>query len=364
MRIIRTADHEEKDIVRLATKILTDGGLIIYPSDTCYGIGIDPGNKRAVDKLFKLKPGRVKPVSLAVNHQKMLADYISINTFIEFINDNFLPGAYTLVGRKENNLQTDSLDKRLFKTNNTLAFRIIDRQLINEVINRFGKPITSTSANPPDGKSSYSLDDILKQFDSKQKKAIDLIIDAGQLMPVPASLVLDTTQVPSQVIRPNSQVIAPILLNSVISDSPDKTFEFGRNLLSSVMPYFNSSQGHKIFLLFGSLGAGKTQLVKGFVSSSTSTDQALSPSFRLINEYQVGQQLIIHADLWRLENKAEIEGLKLENYFKEENIIFIEWAEKYLPFLSETVKKNNNVFGIYLNHLSQLKRELLLLKFI
>lgn len=81
--------------------------------------------------------------------------------------------------------------------------------------------------------------------------------------------------------------------------------------------------------LSGDLGAGKTQLVKGFARGLGITGRVLSPTFALVHEYRGGRLALFHLDLYRLESRAQIVGAGLEEYLSPAGVTVVEWAERW-----------------------------------
>lgn len=106
----------------------------------------------------------------------------------------------------------------------------------------------------------------------------------------------------------------------VYTHSPEETRNLGR-LLGSL------ASGGEIYLLIGSLGTGKTQLVQGIGFGLGVREYACSPSFMIAREYH-GRLMLYHLDLYRLEGIEEIAALGIEQYFKDDSVCAIEWAEK------------------------------------
>lgn len=87
-----------------------------------------------------------------------------------------------------------------------------------------------------------------------------------------------------------------------------------------------------VIALFGDLGAGKTQLVKGLALGLGITDRVLSPTFALVHEYRGGRLALFHLDLYRLDSRAQIRGAGLEEYLQPAGVTVVEWAERwFLP---------------------------------
>ncbi|MDR6301030.1 tRNA (adenosine(37)-N6)-threonylcarbamoyltransferase complex ATPase subunit type 1 TsaE [Mesonia maritima] len=84
----------------------------------------------------------------------------------------------------------------------------------------------------------------------------------------------------------------------------------------------------KTLLFYGEMGSGKTTLIKEIVKQLGSTDKVSSPTFSLINEYQLKKEKIYHFDLYRIENENEVFDIGIEEYLDDTNWLFIEWPEK------------------------------------
>jgi tRNA threonylcarbamoyladenosine biosynthesis protein TsaE len=107
-----------------------------------------------------------------------------------------------------------------------------------------------------------------------------------------------------------------------------------------------------IILLTGELGAGKTTFIQGLAKGLGAKENVSSPSFVLINEYRSGRIPLIHLDLYRLDNLAQIEELGLEDYYSQPIIMVIEWGEK----LEHLAPKN--AYKIELESLGEKKRKI------
>jgi tRNA threonylcarbamoyladenosine biosynthesis protein TsaE len=108
----------------------------------------------------------------------------------------------------------------------------------------------------------------------------------------------------------------------VITRSEDETAAVGRELAATL------SAGD-VVLLYGDLGAGKTAFVKGLAEGlGVSRDEVSSPTFTLIQEYRGGRLTLFHVDLYRLDDRREVEELGLDE-ITAEGVLAIEWAERY-----------------------------------
>lgn len=111
-------------------------------------------------------------------------------------------------------------------------------------------------------------------------------------------------------------------------DSTEATEQFGAALWT-ILP----EKG--VVFLQGDLGAGKTTLVRGFLRASGYTGAVKSPTFTLVEEYTLGERKIFHFDLYRLNDPEELEWMGIRDYFEQNSLCFIEWAERGTGFLPD-----------------------------
>ncbi len=325
MKIIKC----DESSVKIAVDVLKSGGLIIYPTETLYGIGADATNPDAIKKLteYKNRPFG-KPYSIAVANKKMAEKYAEINNTAKSLYENFLPGPLTIISRGKHTLAPgiESEDK-------TLGIRIPDYKLVLEIIKAFGKPITSTSANASYKKRPYKISDVLENISDKQKKLIDLIIDNGELPHNEPSTVVDTTLDDPVILRQGK--IKFNKKNQILSKNEETT----QNLAKEIWQKYEAHKGRRaiVFALEGEMGVGKTQFTKGLARSMGIEDLVTSPTFALENEYKIPntKYKLYHFDAWRLENSEEMKALGFEDLIKNKSVVSIEWAEKVADLIRE-----------------------------
>lgn len=96
------------------------------------------------------------------------------------------------------------------------------------------------------------------------------------------------------------------------------------------------------FLLFnGTMGSGKTTLIKAIVSKLGSTDSVSSPTFSLVNEYKINNSIAYHFDFYRIENETEVLDIGIEDYFLKDSWCFMEWSEKIPNLVPDNVNYIN-----------------------
>ena len=117
--------------------------------------------------------------------------------------------------------------------------------------------------------------------------------------------------------------------------------EYTINDLDKVVEILLKTSTSKIILFHGSMGVGKTTLIKALVKAIGSTDDVQSPTYSLVNEYQLPDTSIFHFDLYRVNTIDELYNFGFEEYLQENHWVFIEWPELAMEFMPENV---TNVF--------------------
>lgn len=338
MKIAHLSKTNFKKVVKQAVSALKNGGLVIYPTETCYGLGADALNSKAIDKVFAFKGNRKnKPISIAVSSKKMARKYVKINQTAENIYANFLPGPITVVSQS-----LGKVNSRLESWQKTLGIRIPAFSFTLELIKAFKKPITSTSANISGGRIPYSINNILPQLSAKKKQLIDLIIDAGKLPYHRPSSIVDTVINEPTLLRQGEIKFNQVGIKNVITNSPEETRQFAQQLLKEKEPILKEK--NLLFALQGELGSGKTEFAKGIGKGLGINRQITSPTFVIVKEYPYQlnkvKGIFYHLDAWRLaENKQSLGFIK--DYFQTNNVVVIEWIQKDKETLNSLAKRKN-----------------------
>jgi tRNA threonylcarbamoyl adenosine modification protein (Sua5/YciO/YrdC/YwlC family) len=184
--LIRLYDENPnlKEILKIV-EILRDGGVIIYPTDTIYGIGCDITKPKAVERVARIK--NIKPektaLSFIFSDLSHISDYckpLSNSTF-KLLKKN-LPGPFTFI------LDANSNVPKLFKSSKrSLGIRIPNNNIIREIIRQLGNPILSTSVHDDDTIIEYTTDPEL--IHEKFGDLVDLVIDGGYGGNIPSTIV-------------------------------------------------------------------------------------------------------------------------------------------------------------------------------
>ncbi|MBZ9779167.1 threonylcarbamoyl-AMP synthase [Psychroflexus sp. CAK8W] len=184
----------EKEIKRIA-KVLKDGGLVIYPTDTVYGLGCDINNTKALEKIARLKGVKLEKAnfSFVCENLSNLSEYVAQLDSATFkILKRNLPGPYTFILPGNNNLPS------VFKKKKTVGIRVPDNKIAQMLVQHLGNPIISTSIKDDDDVVEYTTDPEL--IAEKWDKLVDIVIDAGYGDNM-ASTVIDLTQQEPELIR-------------------------------------------------------------------------------------------------------------------------------------------------------------------
>lgn len=192
MKFLKTSiDEVDEDIVSEAINVLANGGVILYPTDTVYGLGANIFDNRAVRRIFEIKQrSLLKPLSILVSDLNAidLVAKVSLNQK-ELIRD-YLPGPYTFILKKRK-----IIPRVITSGSSYVGVRVPDNQLACRLSSLF--PITTTSANLSDDEVLSNPCEILKQLDCD----VDLVIDVGDLNSNKPSSIIDLSGIKPKIIR-------------------------------------------------------------------------------------------------------------------------------------------------------------------
>jgi len=181
--------------IQKVVKVLKKGGLIIYPTDTVYGLGCDITNMRALERIAQIKGVKLEKsnFSFVCEDLSNLSDYVKqIDTTTFKILKRALPGPYTFILPGSKNLPNP------FKKRKTVGIRVPDNSISLAIVAALGNPIVSTSIRDEDDVLEYTTDPEL--IHEKWDKLVDLVIDGGY-GDNEASTVIDLSTDSPEVIR-------------------------------------------------------------------------------------------------------------------------------------------------------------------
>lgn len=336
MQIIDCTTTPVTEIVSRTMQVLADGGLVLFPTETTYGAGVDATNPSAVEKLLAYKSRREgKPLSIAVADTTMAEKYVEINQQATQIIAQFLPGPVTVVC-KDKGVVAPGVASEF----GTLGLRIPDYQLILDIVSAYGKPMTATSANASGKKRPYTVADILDNLSNAQKEKIDLVLDAGELPHNPPSTVIDTTLETPITLRQGETQISDPDAQKIVTNSEQETKDTAGKL---VLKHWNDVVNSGLIIaLDGPLGVGKTVFTKGVAQFLGITETVTSPTYSYVEEYDYTRHetsgRLYHADIWKIDSTEEASRLGFEDMLEPGSVILIEWfavAKDYITTLSE-----------------------------
>ena len=177
-------DNPDENKIRYIADCLRDGGLVIYPTDTIYGLGCDIHNARAVEKIARIKG--VKPqkndFSFICYDLSHIADYARVSNSCFKLMKRVLPGPYTFILRSNNHVP------RLLNTNKkTVGIRVPDHNIPRMMVRELGNPVITTSIRDEDEVIEYSTDPGL--IFEKFSHLVDIVIDGGYGGNVPSTII-------------------------------------------------------------------------------------------------------------------------------------------------------------------------------
>ncbi|WP_196887784.1 L-threonylcarbamoyladenylate synthase [Aureivirga sp. CE67] len=188
-------DNPNPKEINKVVEVLKQGGLVIYPTDTVYGLGCDITKTKALEKIAKIKGVKLEKAnfSFICSDLSNLSDYVrQIDTATYKVLKRALPGPYTFILPGNNSLP------KVFKKKKTVGIRIPDNNIAREIVSQLGNPIISTSIYDEDELLEYTTDPEL--IFEKWQNLVDIVIDGGYGDNV-ASTVIDLSEGEPEVIR-------------------------------------------------------------------------------------------------------------------------------------------------------------------
>lgn len=192
MKILKTSiDTLDENVISEAIDVLSDGGIVLYPTDTVYGLGANIFDIAAVKRVFKIKQrSLLKPLSILISDIDALDLVARPSNEQKKVMNNYLPGPYTFILRRK------AIVPRIVTGGSAyVGVRIPNNDISRRLASLF--PITTTSANISDDEVLSNPKDILEQLDCE----VDLVIDVGELKSNRASMIIDLSQANPKIIR-------------------------------------------------------------------------------------------------------------------------------------------------------------------
>ena len=183
--------------LEIPAQIINKGGIVIFPTETVYGIGVNGLDEKAIKKLYEVKKRPLnKPISLLVSNMKMVNEIAKDISDLEYkLMENFCPGPFTLVLKKK-----DIVPDILTSNGQYVGVRMPDEEIARKLIEYAKVPLATSSANIAGMPSGTNLENIIKDFEGK----IDYFIDGGEAKIGIASTVVKVIDGVPQILRQGS----------------------------------------------------------------------------------------------------------------------------------------------------------------
>jgi tRNA threonylcarbamoyl adenosine modification protein (Sua5/YciO/YrdC/YwlC family) len=186
--------NPERRLIARAGEILKSGGIIIYPTDTVYGIGCSVENKNAIEKIYLLKRQRDdKPYSFVCSDLKHISEYALVSNPAFKVMKHLIPGPYTFILPAA---KMKHLPKLLVSRRKTVGIRVPDSAITLALVRELGHPILSTSVTFEHSGPLNDPEEIIHHFGNQ----VEMIVDGGVLVSDPSS-VIDLTEEEPKMVR-------------------------------------------------------------------------------------------------------------------------------------------------------------------
>lgn len=185
MKIIRETDEKS---LQVALDYLKSGRVISFATDTIYGLAVDASNENAINKIYKIKSrNRNKPIAIFLPNISKAKEIFLFNELAQKICEKFMPGAITLILKKRLDAKI-KIAKNINNNDESIGFRIVDRDFLNSLFLKFEGVLAVTSANISGKENPQSADDVFNSF--KDIKEDILLIDGNECKQNIASTVI------------------------------------------------------------------------------------------------------------------------------------------------------------------------------
>jgi tRNA threonylcarbamoyl adenosine modification protein (Sua5/YciO/YrdC/YwlC family) len=184
--------NPQQRLIKKVVDILKNGGVVVYPTDTYYGIGCDIMNKKAIERIYQIKQRNMsKPFSFICSGLKNISHYAKVSNYAYKTMKRLLPGPYTFI------LEGSKLVPKIMLTKRkTAGIRVPDNPICLALVNELGNPVITTSATMPDGMIFHDASLIHDYYGNR----VDAVIDGSIVPGQPSSVILLIDDIP-EVIR-------------------------------------------------------------------------------------------------------------------------------------------------------------------
>ena len=184
--------NPQQRLIQKVVDIFKNGGVVVYPTDTYYGIGCDIMNKKAIERIYQIKQrNKSKPFSFICSGLKNISFYAKVSNYAYKTMKRLLPGPYTFILEGSRLVPKIMLTKR-----RTAGIRVPDNPICLSLVKELGNPVITTSATKPDGTIFHDASLIHDYFGYR----IDAVVDGSIVPGQPSSVILLIDDIP-EVIR-------------------------------------------------------------------------------------------------------------------------------------------------------------------
>ncbi len=352
MKTVKLTRNNCQVVVKQACAVLKQHGLVVFPSDTVYGLAANALSEQAVKKLYQFKNRPVnQSVAIATSGLEEAKKYFEISDTNKNLLTTLLPGPYTVILNSKQQVIT-----KLEAEDKTLGLRIPNYFFTKKLSQTLFFPYTVTSANLHGKGPHYSVEALINTLSNKKKQLLDLIIDYGKLPNNPPSTVVNLATERIQTLRQGRLLFKPVFSQN--TTSAEQTQALAKKILTKIIA--TAKNKAIVIILQGDLGTGKTVFTKG-IGQFLNTKEIISPTYTLYYEYLSVNNIIKklhHFDLYRVENSEELETLQIKKLLKPNNLLVFEWGEKLGSFINLVEKQKASIVLITLKETAPQKRDI------
>ena len=180
--------NPQQRLIMKVVNILKNGGVVVYPTDTYYGIGCDIMNKKAIERIYQIKQrNKSKPFSFICSSLKNISLYAKVSNYAYKTMKRLLPGPYTFI------LEGSKLVPKIMLTKRkTAGIRVPDNPICLALVNELGNPVITTSATMPDGTIFHDASLIHDYFGNR----LDVVVDGSIVPGQPSSVIMLIDDIP------------------------------------------------------------------------------------------------------------------------------------------------------------------------
>lgn len=181
MLVTLNPENPQPRLIRQVVECIKDGGVILYPTDTLYGIGCDIMKKRAIERIYQIKQqDKKQPFSFICSDLTHISQYAKVGNMAYRVMKRLLPGPYTFIlpGSRE-------VPKMMLTKRKTAGIRVPDHPIVQEIVSELGNPLLSASAILPGQDPLFDASLLHDAFGNM----VDIVIDGGPVPGEPSSII-------------------------------------------------------------------------------------------------------------------------------------------------------------------------------